>query len=91
MQEYNKKKQFEQDCSVDLGATLGDAEKLKKKSNYKDFSGKKPIVPYCCSTINPHNLMKIVGPIFEKMEINFFMLSTLNFEGRSNKKKISWR
>ena len=33
--------EFEQDCSVGLGATLGADRKLKKYfSSYKDFSGK---------------------------------------------------
>ena len=39
-------------------------------------------------TINLQNLMKIIGAIFEKMKIlNFFMWTTLNFEGRSKTKK----
>ena len=39
--------------------------------------------------INPRNLMKIVGAIFEKIKIkNFFLMwTTLNFEGRSKTKK----
>ena len=40
-------------------------------------------------TINPQNLMKIIGVIFGKKKIlNFFLMSTtLNFEGRSKTKK----
>ena len=39
-------------------------------------------------TINPQNLMKIVGAVFEKMKIlSFFLMSTtLNFQSRSKKK-----
>ena len=40
--------ELEQDWSVGLDATLGDRYKIKKYySSYKDFSGEKPIVPYC--------------------------------------------
>ena len=39
-------------------------------------------------TINPQNLIKIVGAIFEKMKIfNFFVMrTTLNFRGRGKTK-----
>ena len=39
-------------------------------------------------TVNPQNLIKIVGAIFEEIKIlNFFLMwTTLNFEGRSKKK-----
>ena len=41
-----------------------------------------------CS-INPQNLMKIVGAIFEKIDIFYFFLmwTTLNFRGRGKTKK----
>ena len=46
--------EFERDWSVGLGATLGDGDVQKIKnyfSSFRDFSGKKPIVSYCWSSI----------------------------------------
>ena len=56
-----------------------------------DFFGKTDsiiLLGFDC-TINPQNLMKIVGAIFAKMKILIFFLmwTTLNFEGRSKTKK----
>ena len=71
--------EFEQDWSVGLGATLGDGQKIKNYySSFRNFSGKSRwchivgLRMYC--TINPENLFKIVGAIFDKTEIlNFFL------------------
>ena len=70
--------EFEQDWSVGLGAMLGDGEKMIKYfSSYNIFSGKADnaiFFGFEC-TINPHNLIKIVGTIFEKMKIlNSFLV-----------------
>ena len=60
-------------------------------SNFRDFPGKADSVILLGFeyTINPQNLMKIIGAIFEKMKIkNFFLIWTsLNFEDRSKTKK----
>ena len=74
--------EFEQDWSVGLGATLGADRKFKKYfSSYKDFSEKTDSAMFLgfeC-TINPQNLMKIVGAFFEKMKILNFFLCELPF------------
>ena len=67
----------ERDRPVGLGATLGDGHKIKNYfSSFKDFSGKADsviLLGFKC-TINPQYLIKIIGAIFEKIEIlNFFM------------------
>ena len=95
---YNCKRtlniEFEQDWSVGLGATLGDATDRKLKIIFlasRIFSGKADSVILLGfeRTINPQVLMKIVWAIFEKMKIfNFFhMWTTLNFDGRSRTRK----
>ena len=64
--------EFEQDWSVGLGATLRERQKIKNYfSSFKDFFGESRLchsVGFEC-TINPQNLNKIVGAIFEKIEI----------------------
>ena len=64
--------EFEQDCLVGLGATLRERQKIKNYfSSFKDFSGESRwgiLLGFEC-TINTNNLMKIVGAIFEKIEI----------------------
>ena len=56
--------EFEQDWSVGLGATLGAGLKIKKYfSSYKNFSDSAIFFGLEC-TINPQNLMKIIGAIF---------------------------
>ena len=68
--------EFEQDWSVGLGATLGDGYNIKKILVTWIFPGKADsaiFLGFECA-INPKNLMKIVGAIFEKMKIlNFFL------------------
>ena len=63
-----------EDWSFGLSATLGDEQKIKNYfSSFMDFSGKFAIITllgFEC-TINPQNVMKIVGAIFEKIEILF--------------------
>ena len=70
--------EFEQHWSVGLGVTLRDRQKIKNYfSNLKDFPAKFAsitLLGFEC-TINPQNLIKIVGAIFEK--INFFFLCEL--------------
>ena len=70
--------EFEQDGSVGLGAILADGQKVKNDfSSFRDFSGKTDSVILLGFeyTINPENLIKIVGDIFEKIEIlNFFLM-----------------
>ena len=62
--------EFEQDWSVGLGAILADGKKIKNYlSSFRDFPGKADsviLLGYEC-TINPQNLIKIVGAIFEKI------------------------
>ena len=64
--------EYEWDWSVGLGTTLGDGQKIKNYfSSFRDFSGKAVsviLLGFEC-TINPQNFMKIVGAIFEKMDI----------------------
>ena len=64
--------EFERDWSVGLGATLGDGQKLKIYfCSFRDFPGKADsviLLGFGC-TINPQNLIKIVGAIFEKIKI----------------------
>ena len=82
----------ERDWSVSLGAMLDDEYKFKNYfSSFLDFPGKADsviLLVFEC-TINPQNLIKIVGAIFEEMKIlNFFLMwTTLNFGGRSKTKK----
>ena len=63
--------EFEQDWSVALGATLRDRQKIKNYfSSFKDFPAKADSVIFLgfeC-TLDPQNLIKIVGAIFEKMK-----------------------
>ena len=69
--------EFERDWSFGLGATLGDEQKIKNYfSSFRDFLRKKLIVTllgFEC-IINPQNLIKIVGAIFEKIEIFIYFL-----------------
>ena len=62
--------EFEQDWSVGLDATLGDAQNIKNYfSSFWDFFGIDDsviLLEFECS-INPQNLIKIVGAIFEKI------------------------
>ena len=69
--------EFERHWSVGLGATLGDGQKIK---NYFSSSGIFPgkansviLLGFEC-TINPQNLIKIVGAIFEKIKILIIFL-----------------
>ena len=84
--------EFQQDWTVGLGANLGPDRKLKNIFLVRRiFPGKAKsaiFFGFQC-TINPQNLMKIVGAIFEKMKILtvFLMWTTLKFEGRSKTKK----
>ena len=73
--------EFEKDWSVDLGATLRDRQKIENcfSSFTEFFSGKADsgiLLGFEC-TINPQNLMKIVGAIFEKIKILYFFLCEL--------------
>ena len=84
----------ERDWQVGLGATLGDGQKIKNYfSSLRDFPGKADSVILLCfeCTINPQNLIKIVGAIFEKIKILkfFLMWTTLNFRGRGKNKKTA--
>ena len=84
--------EFEQDWSVGLGATLGVDRKLKNIFLVRRiFPGKADcaIILGLECTINPQNLMKIVGAIFEKMKILQFSLCELPLilGGRSKTKK----
>ena len=68
--------EFGRDWSVGLGATLGDGQKIKNWyfSSFRDFPGKADCVillGFKC-TINPQNLIKIVGAIFEKNKKKIF-------------------
>ena len=73
--------EFEQDWSVGLGAMLGEEQKIKKNIILvtRIFSGKadSAILLRLECAINPQNLMKIFGAIFEKMTINIFFLYEL--------------
>ena len=70
--------EFEQDGPGGLGAILADGQKIKNYlSSFRDFPGKADNVILLGFeyTINPQNLIKIVGAIFEKFEIlNFFLM-----------------
>ena len=72
--------EFEQDWSVGLGANLGDATYRKLKTIFLVsgiFPGKADsaiFLGFEC-TINPQNLMKIVGAIFEKIKFFFIFFS----------------
>ena len=64
----------ERDRPVGLGATLGDGLKIENNfSSFRDFPGKADSVILLGFeyTINPENLIKIVGAIFEEMKIFF--------------------
>ena len=67
--------EFERNWSFGLGAMLGDEQKIK---NYFLVSGIFPGKAHSVIflgfeyTINPRNLIKIVGAIFEKIKILFF-------------------
>ena len=84
------------DWPVGLGATLGDGQKIKNYfSSFRDFSEKADsviLLRFEC-TINPLSSIKIVGAIFEKINIsNFFVMwTTLNFRSRGKTKKTSSR
>ena len=75
--------EFERDWSFSLVATLGDVQKIIKYfSSFRDFSGKtrkfvglRMIFFY----INPQNLIKIVGAIFEKIKCYTFFLCELTY------------
>ena len=62
--------EFERDLLVDLGATLGDGQKIKNHfSSFRDFLGKADSVTllgFEC-TINPQKLIKIIRAMFEKI------------------------
>ena len=78
---------FERDCCVVLDPALGDWKNLKYIFPVSGiFPGKTDgvILLYFECIINPQNLMKIVGAIFEKIKIiNFFLMwTTLNFRVR---------
>ena len=79
--------EFERNWLVGLGTTLGDdhTEKLFFFYFLRIFPGKADsaiLLGFEC-TINPQNLIKIVGAIFEKIKIliYFLMWTTLNFGG----------
>ena len=60
----------ERDCTVGLGATLGDGLKIKNYfSSFRDFSGKADSVILLGFeyTMNPQHLIKTVGASFEKI------------------------
>ena len=70
--------EFEQDWSVGLDATLRERQKFKNNfSSFKGFSEKADsviLLGFECNE-NTQNLNKIVGAIFEKIEIlNFFLM-----------------
>ena len=63
----------ERDWPVDLGATLGGGQEIKENIILvtRIFPGKAEraiLLSFECA-INPQNLMKIVGAIFDKMKI----------------------
>ena len=68
---------YEQDWPVSLKATLGKGQKIKNYfSSFRDFPGKSDsviLLGFEC-IINPQNLIKIVGAIFEKIKIFNFPL-----------------
>ena len=67
--------EFERDWTFGLGATLSDEQKIKNYfSSFRDFPGKADsviLLGFKC-TINPQNLIKIVGAIFEKIKFFYF-------------------
>ena len=69
--------EFERDWSVGLGATLDDATERKLKTIFLVsgiFPGKADsviLLGFEC-TINPQNIIKIVGAIFENQIFKFF-------------------
>ena len=87
--------EFKRDWSVGFGVMLCDGQKIKNYfSNFRNFSGKPDsviLLGFEC-TINPQNLMKIVGATFEKIKFfNFFLMwTTPNFRvrGKLKKKKL---
>ena len=67
--------EFERDWSFGLGATLGADQKIKNcLSSFRDIFGKSRYCHIVGLRINPQNLIKIVGAIFEKIKIIFFYL-----------------
>ena len=70
--------EFERDRSVGLGATLVDGQKIKNNfSSQEFFRGRAEsviLLGFEC-TINPQNLIKIDGAIFEKIKF----LSHVNY------------
>ena len=64
--------EFEQDWSVGLGVILADGQKIENYfSSFRDFPGKADsviLLGFEC-IINPQNLIKIIGAIFEKIKI----------------------
>ena len=85
----------QRDWPIGLGATLGGGPKIKR--NIFPVSGIFPgeaesviLLDFEC-TLNPQNLIKIVGAIFEKIKfLNFFLIWTnLNFKSRSKKKSLA--
>ena len=86
--------ELERDWSFGLGATLGDGHKIKNCfSTFRIFSGKADTVillGFEC-TINPQNLIKIVGAIFEKIKFVIFFsceLSLILGVGEKLKKRL---
>ena len=82
------------ECERDRPVGLSDEQKIKNNfSSLRDFFREKPIVSYCWvskCTINLQNLIKIVGAIFEKIKIIFFLTwTTLNLGVGGKTKKGS--
>ena len=70
--------EFERDWSVGLCALLGDGQKIKTiflvSGIFPGKAGSGVLLDFEY-TINPQNLIKIVGAIFEKIKIfNFFVM-----------------
>ena len=80
--------EFEQDWSVGLGATLDDRRIIIVTRIFPGKSDGALLLGFEC-TINPQNLMKVIAAVFQKMKIFYFFLmgSTLNFGGRSKRKR----
>ena len=84
--------EYERDWPVVLSATLDDGQKINNfVSSFRDFPGKTDsvvLMGFEC-TINPENVIKIVGVIFEKIKFFkfFLMWTTLNFRVKGKTKK----
>ena len=81
--------EFEWEWSVGSGPALGRLKKLKHIFQVSGiFSAKADSIIFLgfVGILNPQNLMKFVGAIFEKIEIIFFQWTALNFKGRSGTK-----